>query len=488
MTPSDPIDAPPAEPTVPAPDTPAAPPAVEAPSEPPAGPDETASAPAAPPPAREPAVPPQPVPEVPPAPQPHDLSRIAQDLQIRKAQVDAVVQLLDDENTVPFITRYRKERTGGLNEEAIRRIQERVTNLRVLADRKRTVLKSIAFQAKLTDALTQAILAAETPKRLEDLYLPYKPKKKSLATEAREKGLGPLAEAIFNRDPAVNDLAAVLPGLVDPDKWLLNTDDVMAGVRNILAELVADSAEVRGPLRAFTWDTGAVVSVRVETAPEGKGKEYEPYFDFREPAKDIPPHRVLAINRGEKLNILRVRIDADPNMAKEIVAYHLNLADHPHKGLMGEVAADALDRLIRPSLDREVRRDLTDRAQEHAIGVFAKNLRSLLLQPPLRGKRVLAIDPGIRTGCKLAALDETGKLLEDAVVYPQGQKRNAGDAKRKLEQMVRKYQISVIAIGNGTGCREAEQLVADLIADLAHRRLNPTPEVQPVAATLPTDA
>jgi uncharacterized protein len=436
---------------------------------------------------REPAVPPQPVPDVPPAPQPHDLSRIAQDLQIRKTQVEAVVQLLDEENTVPFITRYRKERTGGLNEEIIRRIQDRVAHLRALADRKRTILKSIAFQGKLNDALTQAILAAESPKRLEDLYLPYKPKKKSLATEAREKGLGPLAEAIFNRDSAVADLASVLPGLVDPDKWLLNTDDVMAGVRNILADLVADSAEVRGPLRAFTWDTGRIVANRIETVPEGKGKEYEPYFDFREPVKEIPPHRVLAINRGEKANVLRVRIDTDQALAREIATYHLNLADHPHKDLMNEVLTDALERLVRPSLEREIRRDLTDRAQEHAIAIFAKNLKSLLLQPPLRGKKVLAVDPGIRTGCKLAALDETGKLLEDAVVYPQGQKRNAGDAKRKMEQLVRKYQISVVAIGNGTGCREAEQLVADLIADLAHRRLNPTPEVQATSSTLPTE-
>jgi uncharacterized protein len=507
MTPSDPTPIPPDESTPTTPNAPPAPvdaaaPADAAPTETPlpaptsetpeaqvsaqAG-SETPAEPARPE-RREPALPSQPVPEVPPAPQPHDLSRIAQDLQIRKAQVEAVVQLLDDENTVPFITRYRKERTGGLNEEVIRRIQDRVANLRALADRKRTILKSIAFQGKLNDALTQAILAAEAPKRLEDLYLPFKPKKKSLATEARERGLGPVAEAIFNRDPAVNDLAAVLPGLIDPDKWLLNTDDVMAGVRNILAELVAENAEVRGPLRAFTWDVGTIVSNRIETVPEGKGREYEPYFDFREPVKDIPPHRVLAINRGEKANVLRVRIDTDPVTAKEIVAYHLNLADHPHRDLMQEVATDALDRLIKPSLDREVRRELTERAQEHAIMVFAKNLRSLLLQPPLRGRKVLAVDPGIRTGCKLAALDETGKLLEDAVIFPQGQKRNAGDAKRKLEQLIRKYQISIVAIGNGTGCREAEQLVADLIADLANRRLNPTPEVEPTAATMPNEA
>ena len=436
-------------------------------------------------PERAPMLPAQPVPVVPPAPQPHDLSRIAQDLQIRKAQVEAVVQLLDEENTVPFITRYRKERTGGLNEEAIRRIEERVHDLRGLADRKQTILKHIAYQGRLTDGLVQAILAAEFPKRLEDLYLPYKPKKKSKATEAREKGLGPLAEAIFHRDPAVAKLDEVLPGLVDPDKWLLNTDEVLAGVKDVLADLIADSADVRGPLRNYIWDQGLVAANKVETLPDGKGKEYEPYAQFKEPVKEIPPHRVLAINRGEKANVLRVRIDLDRNLAGEIAVYHLDLVDHPHRELMASVVADALDRLVLPSLEREVRRELTEKAQDHAIVVFARNLRSLLLQPPLRGKRVLAVDPGIRTGCKLAVLDETGTLVEDAVVYPHGQKRNAAESKRKIEQLVRKYQIPVIAIGNGTGCREAEQLVADLIADLEHRRLNPSASVSEALAEPP---
>ncbi len=453
---------------------------------PPPAPVASGEAPPAPEPERRapalPALPAQPVPTVPPAPQPHDLSRVAQDLQIRKAQVEAVVQLLDEENTVPFITRYRKERTGGLNEDIIRRIQDRVAHLRELASRKQTILRSIAMQGRLNDGLTAAILAAESPKRLEDLYLPFKPKKKSLATEAREKGLGPLAEAIWNRDPAVNNLPEVLPGLVDPDKWLLNTDEVMAGVKHILADMVSDAADVRGPLRAFTWDTGSIVAVRIETLPEGKGKEYEPYFNFREAVKEIPPHRVLAINRGEKANALRVRIETDVAMANEIAQYHLNIGDHPHRELLVDVIADALERLVLPGLEREVRRELTERAQDHAVLVFARNLKSLLLQPPLRGKKVLAVDPGIRSGCKLAALDETGKLLEDAVVYPHGQKRNQADARRKMEQLVRKHQISVIAIGNGTGCRDAEQLVADLIGDLEHRRLNPAP-VAPAATT-----
>lgn len=420
-----------------------------------------------------PAQPLQPVPRVPPAPQPHDLSRIAQDLQIRRAQVEAVVQLLDEENTVPFIARYRKERTGGLSEDVVRKIRDRVRQVRELAARKQTMLRNIAVLGRLTQELTQAILAAETPKRLEDLYLPFRPKKKSPGTEAREKGLGPLAEAIWNRDPAVAQLDQVLPGLVDPDKWLLNTDDVLAGVKHILAEMVSDSADVRGPLRNYIWDQGVLTAVRIETLPEGKGKEFEPYFNFREAVKEIPPHRVLAINRGERANVLRVRIDIDLAMANEIARYHLNIADHPHRDLLTGVIADAVERLLVPSLEKEVRRDLTERAQDHATLVFAKNLKSLLLQPPLRGKRVLAIDPGIRSGCKLAALDESGRLLEEAVVYPHGPRGNPAEAKTRIEWLVRKHQIPVIAIGNGTACRETEQLVAGLIADLEHRRLQP---------------
>jgi uncharacterized protein len=428
-------------------------------------------------PAPPPALPAQPVPAVPPAPQPHDLSRIAQDLQIRKAQVEAVVLLLDEDNSVPFITRYRKERTGGLNEDAIRRIQERVKNLRGLADRKQTILKSIAYQGRLTEELTAAILAAEFPKRLEDLYLPFKPKKRSLATDAKEKGLEPLALAIWNRDPAVANLAEVLPGMIDPWKQLHDVEQVTTGVKYILADVIADSADVRGPLRNYIWDLGLIVAAKAEGLPEGKGKEFDPYANFKEPVRDIPPHRVLAINRGEKEQVLKVKLEIDRDKAKEIAAYHLNLADHPHRELLLTMLDDALDRLVLPSLEREVRRELTERAQDHAVLVFARNLRSLLLQPPLRGKKVLAIDPGLRTGCKVAVLDETGKLLEDAVIYPHPPQKRPAEAKRKLEQLVRKHQITVVAIGNGTGCRETEQLVADLIADLEQRRLSPTPVV-----------
>ncbi len=437
-----------------------------------------ADLPTSPPPAaKEPARPSQPVPEVPPAPQSQDLSRLAQDLQIRRMHVEAVVQLLDEDNTVPFITRYRKERTGGLDEVAIRKIQDRVGNLRALRDRKQTILRTIANQGKLNDELQTAILEADHPKRLEDLYLPYKPKKRSLATEAREKGLEPFAQAIWNKDETVANLAEVLPGMVNPDQKLNTVEDILTGVQHILAEVISEFPQVRGPLRAFTWDTAVLASNRPEGLPEEKGKEYREYFSFKEPVRMIPPHRVLAVNRGEKEQVLKLKFEVDAERAKHIAADQLPLADHPHRELLTNAMVDAVDRLILPSLEREIRRDLTERAQDHAVDVFARNLRGLLLQPPLRGKRVLAIDPGLRTGCKIAALDETGALLEDSVIYPHQPQKKAEEAKRKLEQFARKHQTTVIAIGNGTACRETEQLVSDLIADLENRRLNPQPTV-----------
>ncbi|CAN5299104.1 hypothetical protein BH11PLA2_BH11PLA2_30120 [soil metagenome] len=424
-----------------------------------------------------PSVEPQPVPIVPKSPQHHELSRIAQDIQIRRAQVETVVQLLDEGNTVPFLTRYRKEMTGGLNEEQIRRIQDRVKALRHLSERKVTILRSIANQAKLNDDLVAAILAAEHPKRLEDLYLPFKPRKKSLAADAKEKGLEPLAQAIWNRDTAVDKLDEVLPGIVDPWKQLHDVNDVLTGVKNILAEYVADRADVRGALRAFLWDTAILKTKKIETVPEAKAKDYAEYFDFAEPVVAIPPHRVLAVNRGERENVIRVNLDADATIAVEITSGVLGLVDHPHKDMLLMVAKDAVERLMLPSLDREIRRDLTDRSQDHAVHIFAKNLRGLLMQPPLRGKKVLAIDPGLRSGCKLAVLDETGAVLEDAVVFPHQPRKDAETAKKKLEQLIRKHQTTVIAIGNGTACRETESLVSDLIAEFANRKLSPTATV-----------
>ncbi len=403
----------------------------------------------------------------PPVPQPiSDLSRIAQDLQIRKVQVESVAQLLDEGNTVPFITRYRKERTGGLNEELIRRIQDRIVQSRQLSERKQTILKSIEAQGKLIDPLRDAILAADNPKRLEDLYLPFKPKKKTLATEAKEKGLEPLAIAIWNRDAAVANLPEVLAGMVNPEKNLNSADEILAGVQHILAEQIAESAEVRGPARHVIWDTGELVSAKPDNITEEQGKDFRDYFAFRESIRFIPPHRILAVNRGEKENVLKVKVEWHADRLRSAALSNLPLTDHPHREFLLKVVDDALNRLLLPSLEREVRRELTEHAQDSAVHVFARNLRSLLLQPPLRGKRVLAIDPGLRTGCKLAALDESGNLLEETVIYPHLPHNKQAEAKSKLEGLIRKHQLSILAIGNGTACRESEQLVSELIADL----------------------
>jgi uncharacterized protein len=415
-----------------------------------------------------------------------DLSRIAQDLQIRKVQVESVVQLLDEGNTVPFITRYRKERTGGLDEEAIRIIGARVQGQRQLAERKQTILKSIEGQGRLTDELRQAVLAADTPKRLEDLYLPYKPKKRTLATAARERGLEPLAVAVWGRDPTVANLDEVLPTLVNPEKELNTPEDVRAGVQHVLAELIAEMADVRAAVRAVLWDSAKVVTARSEKLGDNQGREYKSYFQFTEPVRHIPPHRILAINRGEKENALQVKLEFDAGAVRQAALGRLPLADHPHGEFLKAVTDDALARLLLPSLEREIRRELTTRAEGHAVRVFARNLRSLLLGPPLRGKRVLAIDPGFRTGCKLAALDETGNLAEEAVIFPHPPQNRKADARARLEELVRKHQTSVIAIGNGTACRETEELVSDLIADLEKRRRGEAEA--PAAAAAPAPA
>jgi uncharacterized protein len=423
-----------------------------------------------------------------------DFARIAQDLQIRKVQVESVVTLLDEGNTVPFITRYRKERTGGLNEIVIRQVQARVASLRQLADRKQTILKSIEGQGKLTDALRAAILAADNPKRLEDLYLPYKPKKRSLATTARERGLEPLAWAVWNRDPAVANLQEVLPSIVNPEKELNTPEDVLAGVQHILAEQIAETADVRAAVRAILWDTGKLTTTKNENLAEGQGLEYKDYFQFTEPVRHIPPHRILAINRGEKEGPLRAKLEWQQEAVQQALFTGvgdrpplLPLADHPHADFLRRVAEDALTRLLVPSLEREVRRELTDRAESHAVTVFARNLRSLLLQPPLRGRRVLAIDPGFRTGCKLAALDETGNLLEDGVIFPHQPQNRKAEAKAKLETLVRKQAIHVVAIGNGTACRETEELVSDLI-DVLSGKTPPAPPPEPVRAPQAAEA
>jgi uncharacterized protein len=398
-----------------------------------------------------------------------DLGRIAQDLQIRRVQVESVVQLLDDGNTVPFITRYRKERTGNLNEVTIREIQLRVQRLRELAERKETILKAIEAQGKLSPELSAAIRAADNPKRLEDLYLPFKPKKRTKASDARERGLEPLAFRIWMRDDALTDLNAAALELVDTEKGVDSVEKVLEGVGHILAEAISEMATVRDAVRKIVWKTGKIVTAKAEI-PEGQGLEYRDYFDYSEPIAQIPPHRVLAINRGDKEGPLKVRLEVSRPEVEAALFSQLPLDGHPQGELFQAAALDAIDRLILPSMEREVRRDLSEAAEKHAVDVFARNLGSLLLQPPIPKQVVLAIDPGFRTGCKVAVLDPSGNLLDQTVVFPHPPQNRRSDAKITLKDLVGKHNVGVVAIGNGTACRETEELIDDGRRDRACRR------------------
>ncbi|MGH7138834.1 MAG: Tex-like N-terminal domain-containing protein, partial [Pirellulales bacterium] len=592
-----------------------------------------------------------------------DLGQVSQALGLAGPRVQTVVDLLDAGNTVPFITRYRKDQTGGMDEEQVRQVQSRVLKLRMLAERKQTILRSIDSQGKLTPELTAAIAAADSSRRLEDLYLPYKPKKQTLATLARDRGLEPLAEEILGASPTCADLDARAAEFISVDRKVSTAADALLGAGHILAEWFSERADLRGKLRALFERTGKFVSTRAESEikekeakptsnaaggntpkdepsakvstakavkeylplfpddddeldqpaageapPPASGAEHHPpsgiadlpaetratvppelaasvemqtetvempadlsvstvaaesmleqtspvveltlageasfpldvppeatasepsetsqttasheisqhasdpeaapaalaasapanevgkpvttkaqkaankktkakkgkdkdddkafrdYFQYSEAIGKVPPHRVLAINRGERAKALRVRIDADFEAMRKLVDEILIPVDHPHADFLRGCAQDALVRLILPSLEREVRRELTDRAEVHAVEVFARNLRNLLLQPPVREARVLAVDPGFKSGCKLVALDEFGNVLAHCVAHIVGSEERRAEGKRKAVEMVRTHQLSVLAIGNGTGCRAAEQWASDLIA------------------------
>jgi uncharacterized protein len=564
-----------------------------------------------------------------------DLGPVAHGLSLPLASVETVVRLLDAGNTVPFITRYRKDQTGGLDEEQIRQVEERVSKLRLLAERKQTILRSIDSQGKLTAELARAIDAADSTKRLEDLYLPFKPKKQTLATIARERQLEPLAAEITSGASAALDLDARARDFVNPDKQVHTSADALLGVGHILAEDFSERADLRDRLRKILKRSGKLVCTRIESAekekrPDARGEpplppqtippsesapepasapnvlkpisgssnelgekaaaqaestaeapataqstlpegdasaeeskaaiplaeaaaptpevtseapsttplsdgisaepiaaanaptessppqdrnlqameqatqsaggetqvkappvsaamsrkeaarrereakkakkedwlshEFRDYFKYEEQLSRIPPHRVLAINRGERAKILRVKIDCDTEEMTRVAEEMLAPKDHPHGEFLRGCARDALARLILPSLEREVRRELTEYAESHAVEVFAKNLRNLLLQPPISGRRVMALDPGFKSGCKIAVLDEFGSLLDHGVVHLVGKAERKQEARAKIIEIIRSHSVKVLAIGNGTACRETEEFVADIIA------------------------
>lgn len=393
-----------------------------------------------------------------------DLAPLAAELGFRPEQVNGVVALLDEGNTVPFITRYRKERTGNLDEEQIRQIEARVGTLRQVADRSAAILRLIGDQGKLTPELRRSIEAADSLKRLEDLYLPYRPKRRSRAQTARERGLEPLADAIWNGADDLANLDSAAVAYISEERELPTAADVLQGASDVIAEHVAEDADVREIARRTAWKTGRL-QVKPGKVADKAEREYRDYLDYEEAASRIPPHRVLAVNRGEKADALRVRFTWDDDQALSAVCRKLGTSGRKFGEFINQAAADALSRLVLPAMDREVRRELTERAEAHAVGVFAKNLKNLLLQPPLRKQRVLAIDPGFRTGCKLAALDEFGDRLESDVVYVTGSDEKQAASRAKIAEFVNRHGLNVVAIGNGTACRETEEMVARAIAE-----------------------
>ncbi len=391
-----------------------------------------------------------------------DYDQVARELGFARAQVEQVVALLDEGNTVPFITRYRKERTGDLDEVAIRAIQKSVELLRQLAERSGTIIRLIEAQGRLTPELRQAIEDADSLKRLEDLYLPFRPKRRSRAQIARERGLDDLAQQVLREEKSIKDLEAVFASRIDAEKDLNSVDDVRRGVSDILAESFAENAEVRALGRRLAKKTGHLAVVGTKSGRESQ-HEYRDYFDYREAIGHIPPHRVLAINRGEEAGALRVRFEWDHQTAATQTVGQLNFDRHRFWAFLRECIDDAVTRLLQPSLDRELRRELTDGAEEHATSVFGRNLRSLLLAAPLQDRRVVAIDPGFRTGCKLAALDERGQCIATDIFYVTGSEEKRAAHCEKLAAFLETHDCRLIAIGNGTACRETEELVSMMI-------------------------
>ncbi len=393
-----------------------------------------------------------------------DFDRIAKELNLGRAQVENATGLLDEGNTIPFVTRYRKERTGHLDEEQLRAIQERVTALRQLKERAQTITRLIESQGKLTPELRREIELADSTKRLEDLYLPFRPKKRSRASMARDRGLEPLADRVWQGDPALTNLDATAAAMIAPEKELATTADVLQGVADLIAERIGDDAALRSECRQLSWHTGKLVVTGSDAEGE-KAQPYRDYFNYQEAIGRMPPHRILALNRGEKEGILKVKFNWDDDRAKGITEHLLQTDRRPHGAFIRRCAQDALSRLIHPGLDREIRRELTERAELHAVQVFAKNLRNLLLQPPLRGRRVLAIDPGFRTGCKVAVLDEIGTCLVTDVVYLTGSADKRVATKQKLVELLQQHDTRLIVLGNGTACRESEELVSEIISE-----------------------
>ncbi len=395
---------------------------------------------------------------------------IAEELKIKPIQVEGTVKLLDEGNTVPFIARYRKEVTGNLDELQIRQLEERLNYLRNLEKRKEEVIRLIAEQDKLTEELEEQIREATILQEVEDLYRPYRQKRRTRATKAKEKGLEPLAQLIWEQDTFSGSLEEYGKSYLDPEKELNNLDEVYQGARDIIAEWISDDAEIRKAIREYSYEKGVLESTVKKQELDEEGK-YELYYEYKEAARKLPPHRVLAINRGEKEEILSVKLVLEEEKVYGIIKKRVQKnTDNIFTDQLILALEDAYKRLIAPSIEREIRNSLTEKAEEHAIEVFSRNLKSLLLQAPFRDHVVMGIDPGFRTGSKVAVVDETGKLLATASIFPHPPQNEKEKAARLVLDLIEKYQVEAIAIGNGTASRETELFIAEIIKEYTKDR------------------
>ena len=389
--------------------------------------------------------------------------RLVKEFKLKPFQVENAIKLIDEGNTIPFIARYRKEQTGEMSDEQLRDMFDRLNYLRNLEKRKEEVIRLIDEQGKLDDELKNNILSSETMTEVEDLYRPYKQKKRTRATIAKEKGLEPLALIIYNQEEK-HDLIKLAEEYINEEKDVNSVEDALTGAKDIVAEIISDVAEYRKDIRKIIYDVGVIVS----KAAKDEKSVYEMYYDYAEAFSKIPSHRILAINRGEKEEFLKVKIDGTDEPALNYLNGQVIKKDSPYEEILKEIIEDAYKRLIKPSVENEVRNDLTGVAEEQAIKVFGQNAKKLLLQPPLKGLTVMGFDPAYRTGCKIAVIDETGKLLDTTTVYPTEPQNDVEGAKKKLLDLINKYNVSMIAIGNGTASRESEQFVAELLKSVKH--------------------
>ena len=389
--------------------------------------------------------------------------KIAEELGVKLWQVEAAVALIDEGNTIPFISRYRKEATGALNDEQLRTLDERLKYLRNLEEKKQQVLSTIEEQGKLTEELKAQILAAETLVVVEDLYRPYRPKRRTRAIIAREKGLEGLAN-IISLQMTEKTLEEEALAYISEEKGVATVEEAISGAKDIIAEMISDEAEYRIRIRKMTFDQGKITSTAKD--PEAK-TVYEMYYSFEEPVKKIAGHRILALNRAEDEKVLTVKVEAPVEDILRFLEKQIVIRDNPNTtAVLRDVIADSYGRLIGPAIEREIRNELTEKAEDGAINVFGKNLEQLLLQPPIAGQVVLGWDPAFRTGCKLAVVDATGKVLDTVVIYPTAPQNKVEEAKKVLKKLIDKYHITLISVGNGTASRESELVIVDLLKEI----------------------